>query len=219
MGLKKLIKKAKNAYNKVMDKQAEAPYQLQKKLKEGWSYGRKNSKSFNKFAKGVEKAKKGISKAYHSKAVQKVGKGLDLLENVPLLGGELRDVRQLVKGVIKDPFALKSNLLNLVKVLPEAKAEQEVSDLVFGEAADYVFDKAGDSLKKREKRAKDRVFNKGKKGNKAIKNPSVNQNGLNIKFPKYKQNTNTYTLASTLSGAGKPASSMRTSGSSSSIFH
>lgn len=204
MGLKSTFKKVKKTFNKVMDKQAEAPYRLQKALKDGWSYGRKKSETFNKFTKGVEKAKKGIKKAYKSKAVQKIGKGLDKLEKVPILGGSVNDVRNFVRGVVKDPFAVKSNLLNFSRMaldlsgegIAEGTLQKVAEDMIAGRVTDKIFDKVGDELKSRERKAKDRVFGyKGKKGKggrgEAIPYDSTNQpanmNGLNRRIPNTRQ--------------------------------
>lgn len=218
MGLKKAIKKVKNVYNKVMDKQAELPYQVQKGLKYAWSKGRKKSETFNKFTKGVEKVKKGISKAYHSKPVKGVGKFLDFIEKVPIIGGEVADVRNFAKGVIKDPFAVKSNVLNLSKIaldLTPAGIEEQAFNFTADKAVDKLYEKAGDSLKKREKRAKERVNKKKKKNaNGTTSTANINSNGLNIKIPNKSSGTSSNRRVSQMSNPANAGKINRNYGSS-----
>lgn len=178
-----VFKRFKRNYNKMMDSQAEAPYRLQKKLKEGWTAARHKSKTFNKFSKGVEKVKGIAKKAYKSKFSKSIGKRLDTLEKIPFVGGEVKDVRKLAKGVVKDPFALKSNLLNLTRVLPMSGMSGKVAELVAGKLKNKALDKIEKPLARREQRARDRVF--GSKSNssseklKAIPKPQ-NKNTANV---------------------------------------
>ena len=175
MGLKKILNKVKKGFNKFENFQSEAPYMLQKKLKEGWTSGRKKSETFNKFTKGVEKAKKGVKKAYNSKASKAVGHVLDNLEKAPVLGGALHDARNTFRSIVKDPFAVKSNLWQMLQFLgPEEEKMMESMGLnalgsaaagkLGGNAKDGLWGYGTRYLKRREKSAKDKVFKKKKKG-------------------------------------------------------
>lgn len=168
MGLGKIIKKASKAYNKVLDKQAEMPYRLQKSLKHAWSQGRRESKTFNKFTKGVEKAKSGFKAAYNSKISKSIGKKLDSLQKTPFVGGVVKDVRDLARGVVKDPFAVRSNLFNLTKVAldryPAFESGNMIADAIAGKGIDYILDRFKDPIARRERRARDRVNNKRGRG-------------------------------------------------------
>lgn len=183
MGIRRVFKKLKMGYNKMMDMQAEAPYRLQKKLKKGWTNARKSSSAFNKFSKGVEAVKTIGKKAYKSKFSKSIGKGLNKLEKIPIVGGSVKDVRKLAKGVVKDPFAVKSNLLNLARVLPATRGANFAKAIVADKAKEKFLNKIDNPIARREERAKDRVFGKKNKqlhppAHHKIKKPTHHNGGI-----------------------------------------
>ena len=157
-----LIKRIKKDFGKVMRKQSELPYVAKAKLEQSVSTLRKKNKTFNKAASGVSKVSKGIKKVYKSKAVQGVGKELDVAEKVPVLGSELKSARRLARGVIKDPFALKSNLLNLAQVTPIGGFENAVLDTFANKAKDKFLGKYEKKINKMDQDAKQRIKQKYK---------------------------------------------------------
>lgn len=188
--------KIKKTIGKVMRKQSELPYIAKHKLEQSVSSLRRKNKTFNSVAKGISKAYKVGKKVYNSKAVKGIGKVLDVAEKVPVLGSELKGVRKLGRGVLKDPFALKTNLLNLAQVTPIGGFENAVLDTLAGKAKDKLLGRYENKIKKMDQDAKKRVEDKYKpkepKPYKSVNNGIVEGDRPNQRFkPKKRRGGNT----------------------------